>query len=226
MTLEFLHNFAHVLKLDKSQLPSLEKLQRGLLNERKFVPALTDLTKLLLTLVLEYPGLPAGQQGKTFLGQVARDLTVSDENLNELLRMFLASRDAQGKQLAILLEQNAFEALNSTSKAAMLAYMCNELLYCRNVVREIETNIDETTRLKGEKWNVDGKVRQMRQEPNGRNPGQNKNESGNRGRRRNSSSSSEHSDSDTELPNVELTSEKPSVTSNSNEVQLRFSWKR
>ena len=44
----------------------------------------------------------------------------------------------------------------------MLALMCNELLYCRNVVREIEGNIEEGARQRGEKWALEAKQRNAR----------------------------------------------------------------
>ena len=60
------------------------------------------------------------------------------------------------------LESTSFECLDAESKTAILAFLCNELLYCRNVIREIEGNMEEMTRLKGEKWLREGKSRALR----------------------------------------------------------------
>lgn len=57
------------------------------------------LTKILLQLVLEYPGLPSGIAGRTSLGQALKDVGVHRENYSELLKMFLLSRDEEGKKV-------------------------------------------------------------------------------------------------------------------------------
>lgn len=87
---------------DLSDVPSLGELQLGLLNEPRHVPALLRLTKILLTLVLEYPGAVQahnGQQAKTNLGQTVRDLDVTSGNLSELLRIYLSCRDAEAQNV-------------------------------------------------------------------------------------------------------------------------------
>lgn len=54
----------------------------------------------------------------------------------------------------------SYELLEPATKAAILAQMCNELLYCRNVVREIEGSIEVVAKLKGDKWAAEGQLRQ------------------------------------------------------------------
>lgn len=78
------------------------ELQLGLLNESLHVPAFLRLTKILLTLVLEYPGAVQahnGQQAKTDLGQTVRDLDVTSGNLTELLRIYLSCRDTEAQNV-------------------------------------------------------------------------------------------------------------------------------
>ncbi|MCP9259133.1 hypothetical protein DINM_002101 [Dirofilaria immitis] len=68
-----------------------------------------------------------------------------------LLQLVLEYPDCrQELRLGTKLEYCSFECLDPESKAAILAFLCNELLYCRNVVRDIESNMEEMTRLKGE----------------------------------------------------------------------------
>ncbi|VDM39978.1 unnamed protein product [Toxocara canis] len=162
MVNEFVHNFGHVLKIDKRTLPTLSEFVAGLQNDAAHVKSFLNLTKILLQLVLEYPGLPSGIAGRTPLGQALKDVGIHRENYSELMRMFLQSRDDQGKQLGARLEHCSFENLDPESKASILAFLCNELLYCRNIVREIESNMEEMTRLKGEKWLREGKSRALR----------------------------------------------------------------
>lgn len=89
-----------ILFSDKAEVPAINEVQAGLLNDRRGVQSLRSLVKTLLLLVLEYPGLPAGNSGKTLLGQPAKDVGVTDMNMSELLRMFLLSRDEQGKEVS------------------------------------------------------------------------------------------------------------------------------
>uniref|UniRef100_A0AAF5PQ33 Bromodomain containing protein n=1 Tax=Wuchereria bancrofti TaxID=6293 RepID=A0AAF5PQ33_WUCBA len=159
---EFIRNFGHVLKIDLNAIPTLNEFLAGLQNHPNYLKGFLLLTKILLQLVLEYPGLPSGIAGRTPLGQALKDVGVHRENYSELLKMFLLSRDEEGKKLGAKLECCSFECLDPESKAAILAFLCNELLYCRNVVRDIESNMEEMTRLKGEKWLREGKSRALR----------------------------------------------------------------
>uniref|UniRef100_A0A183I581 DDT domain-containing protein n=1 Tax=Onchocerca flexuosa TaxID=387005 RepID=A0A183I581_9BILA len=159
---EFVRNFGHVLKIDLNAIPTLNEFLAGLQNHPNYIKGFLLLTKILLQLVLEYPGLPSGIAGRTPLGQALKDVGVHRENYSELLKMFLLSRDEEGKKLGAKLEYCSFECLDPESKAAILAFLCNELLYCRNVVRDIESNMEEMTRLKGEKWLREGKSRALR----------------------------------------------------------------
>uniref|UniRef100_A0A0N5D0Y7 Bromodomain adjacent to zinc finger domain protein 2B n=1 Tax=Thelazia callipaeda TaxID=103827 RepID=A0A0N5D0Y7_THECL len=159
---EFVRNFGHVLRIDPNTLPTLNEFLAGLQNDPVHLKSFLLLTKTLLQLVLEYPGLPSGIAGRTPLGQALKDVGVHRENYSELLKMFLLSRDEEGKRLGAKLEGSSFECLDPESKASILAFLCNELLYCRNVVRDIESNMEEMTRLKGEKWLREGKSRALR----------------------------------------------------------------
>lgn len=85
--------------LEQKDLPSLDEVHAGLLNDASGVKALRKLTKVLVTLVLEYPGLPTGPAGRTFLGQTVKDVGVTRDNYSELIKIFLLSRDAHGRQV-------------------------------------------------------------------------------------------------------------------------------
>ncbi|KHJ49020.1 Bromodomain protein [Trichuris suis] len=148
---------------DKEEIPSLSAMHAGLLNDPTHRQSVVSLTKILLTLVLEYPGLPSGNLSRTCTGQPLRELAVTNNNYSELLRMFLASRrDQNGPEMAAFLERTSFESLEPTVKSRILAYMCDELLYCRNVVREIESSIEVLAKLKSDKWAIKGKIRALR----------------------------------------------------------------
>ncbi|ETN77822.1 Methyl-CpG binding domain protein, partial [Necator americanus] len=162
MVHEFVHNFAHVLELDLSTLPSLGALCSGLVGDANHFEKVLQLTISLFRLSLEYPGLPTGKSGRTRLGQTISETGVTKENYSELLRFFLATRDSQGQKLSELLNGRTFAELPGEEKASILAFLCNELLCCPNIVKEIERNLEEVGRLKGDRWMRDGKARALR----------------------------------------------------------------
>ncbi|KRZ79721.1 Bromodomain adjacent to zinc finger domain protein 2B [Trichinella papuae] len=164
MVMQFVTTFGHVLNIRKSDIPSLATMHAGLLNNPPDQQAVVNLTKTLLSLLLEYSNLPTGASAvRTCTGVTLKDATVTDANYSELLRLFFTSReDTSCQQLANSLENNSFEAVDPSVKVRMLAYMCNDLLYCRNVVREVESNIEELAKLKSDKWSMKGKIRALR----------------------------------------------------------------
>ncbi|PAV84795.1 hypothetical protein WR25_05319 [Diploscapter pachys] len=164
MVHEFVQNFAHVLSIDLAKVPSLSDLCAGLAGDKKHFDSMMNLVKTLFALVLEYPGLPNGRKGKTKLGQSLQEVGMKRENYSEIMRMFLHSRDEQGKKLSVLLDTSSFECLSGENKAEILAYICNELLCCRNIVKEIDSNLEEVSKLKGERWMREGKARVLKLE--------------------------------------------------------------
>lgn len=52
-----------------------------------------------------------------------------------------------------------FHALNPTQKSEIIAYVCNELLQNKAVVRQIEDSLDRHNGLKTEKWKLDARIR-------------------------------------------------------------------
>ncbi|KJH47457.1 Bromodomain protein [Dictyocaulus viviparus] len=177
MICEFVHNFAHVLELDEifsvlptrmlvsasSSVPSLSDLCAGLVGDVEHFDTVLQLTLSLFRLSLEYPGLPSGgKRSRTRLGQTVSELGVTEQNYSELMRMFLASRDSHGEKLSHLLVTRSFSELSGEEKAAILAFLCNELLCCPNIVKEIDRNLEEVGRLKGDRWMRDGKARALR----------------------------------------------------------------
>ncbi|VDO99630.1 unnamed protein product [Soboliphyme baturini] len=159
MVVEFINTFGSVLKVDKSEIPSIDALHAALLNDSEHEESLRSLTKILLTLVLEYPSLSNGCQTKMFTGQALRDICVNNSNMSELIRLFLYARDENGQKFGRLLDDHEFDTLSGEDKISILAYMTNELLYCRNVVREIENNIEVVAKLKGDKWSYESRIR-------------------------------------------------------------------
>ena len=52
-----------------------------------------------------------------------------------------------------------FLALSPTRKAAILAFICNELLQNKAVCRQIDQSIENVAQLRKDRWVIDGKIR-------------------------------------------------------------------
>ncbi|XP_011493798.1 PREDICTED: bromodomain adjacent to zinc finger domain protein 2B [Ceratosolen solmsi marchali] len=61
------------------------------------------------------------------------------------------------------LRDKPFLALNPTHKAQMLAFLCNELLQNKAVLRQIELSLENVAQLKKERFLLDTKIRKLRQ---------------------------------------------------------------
>ncbi|XP_043287947.1 bromodomain adjacent to zinc finger domain protein 2B isoform X7 [Venturia canescens] len=61
------------------------------------------------------------------------------------------------------LRDKPFLALNPTHKAQMLAFLCNELLQNKAVIRQIEGSLENVAQLKKERFILDMKIRKLRQ---------------------------------------------------------------
>ncbi|KAK5970142.1 Methyl-CpG binding domain protein [Trichostrongylus colubriformis] len=162
MVHEFVNNFNRVLEIDPASLPSLSGFCAGLVGDVEHFGKVLQLTRSLFRLTLEYPGLPSGKRGKTRLGQTLSEVGVTEQNYSELMRIFLSTRDSHGKKLSHLLVGRTFAELAGEEKASILAFLCNELLCCPNIVKEIDRNLEEVGRLKGDRWMRDGKARALR----------------------------------------------------------------
>ncbi|XP_064644828.1 bromodomain adjacent to zinc finger domain protein 2B-like isoform X4 [Lineus longissimus] len=162
MVIEFLNNFGIALGFDLDSLPSLNTLQLALLNDDEYIDEYLSLITHLLKFALEDPGVPNPKDALTQLGHKIMDMEINDDNLSEILRIFIQARNGKPDDLSNLLLKRPLTSLNSTQKAACLAFVCNELLCSKNIVSEIDKNIDTMTTLRRDKWVVEGKVRKLR----------------------------------------------------------------
>ncbi|XP_060523165.1 uncharacterized protein LOC132700053 isoform X3 [Cylas formicarius] len=65
-------------------------------------------------------------------------------------------------KMSVLLKERPFMALSPTDKAAMLAFVCNELLQNKAVVRQIESSLESVAHQKKEKWLLENKIRKLK----------------------------------------------------------------
>ncbi|XP_038642254.1 bromodomain adjacent to zinc finger domain protein 2B-like [Scyliorhinus canicula] len=174
--IEFLHNYGKVLGFDTSKdVPSLNTLQEGLLNVGDNMGNIQDLLIRLLQIAVLNPGMPHKYQSVTFLGEQICDIGINRDNVSEVLRIFLEAYGAEA-ELCEGLKSKSFQAHCSEKKAAVLAFLANELLGSSVVIREIDKNIDHRANIRRNKWIVDGKLRRLKRalakkkgirEPNG-----------------------------------------------------------
>lgn len=62
-------------------------------------------------------------------------------------------------KLSDMLKDKPFMALSPTNKAEILAFICNELLQNKAVIRQIESSLETVAQQKKEKWLLDMKIR-------------------------------------------------------------------
>ncbi|XP_049882484.1 bromodomain adjacent to zinc finger domain protein 2B-like isoform X4 [Pectinophora gossypiella] len=65
-------------------------------------------------------------------------------------------------KLSEALRDKPFLALNATTKAKILAFLCDELLQNKSVLRQIDASLDHLNQLKKERYLLDMKIRKVR----------------------------------------------------------------
>ncbi|KAG8229189.1 hypothetical protein J437_LFUL001061 [Ladona fulva] len=71
-------------------------------------------------------------------------------------------RDNGTWRMSRWLRERPFLSLNPTRKAAILAFICNELLQNKAVLRQIEGAIEGVAQLRRDRWIIEGKIRKLR----------------------------------------------------------------
>ncbi|XP_042733638.1 bromodomain adjacent to zinc finger domain protein 2B isoform X13 [Lagopus leucura] len=162
MIVQFLRNFGKVLGFDvNTDVPSLSTLQEGLLNIGDSRGEVQDLLVKLVSAAVCDPGLVTGYKVKTILGEHLLNVGINRDNVSEILQIFMEAHCGQ-TELTESLKTKAFQAHTPAQKAAVLAFLVNELACSKSVVSEIDKNIDYMSNLRRDKWMVEGKLRNLR----------------------------------------------------------------
>ncbi|XP_021253292.1 bromodomain adjacent to zinc finger domain protein 2B isoform X8 [Numida meleagris] len=162
MIVQFLCNFGKVLGFDmNTDVPSLSILQEGLLNIGDSRGEVQDLLVKLVSAAVCDPGLVTGYKAKTILGEHLLNVGINRDNVSEILQIFMEAHCGQ-TELTESLKTKAFQAHTPAQKAAVLAFLVNELACSKSVVSEIDKNIDYMSNLRRDKWMVEGKLRNLR----------------------------------------------------------------
>ncbi len=71
----------------------------------------------------------------------------------------LLMQETQSYKLSLKVKEKTFLCLNPTDKSEILSFVCNDLLSNKNVVRQIDNNVENVTKAKKNKWEAEIKVK-------------------------------------------------------------------
>ncbi|XP_064471785.1 bromodomain adjacent to zinc finger domain protein 2B-like isoform X2 [Ornithodoros turicata] len=162
MVQEFLHNFGETLHFDVEKIPTLNTLQLALINhDEKSEQEFLTVVQHLLTCAIHDPGTPHCKEAVTVLGQHLKDAPITNESVTEAFHLYFMALDKECAMYQWVTEK-PFLALNPTQKSEIMAFLCNELLCSRAVVRQVDSSIDTVNTLRKDKWLAEGELRKLR----------------------------------------------------------------
>nr|DBA32883.1 TPA: hypothetical protein GDO54_000636 [Pyxicephalus adspersus] len=162
MTMEFLHTYGKVFGLHEAKdIPSLYTLQEGLFNVGDSQGEMQDLLIKLLRAALLDPGLPSYCQSLKILGEKVSEISLTRENVSEVLRIFL---EAYGGDIDLCesLRTHPFQAHPPHIKAAVIAFIINELNGSARIISEIDKTLENMSHYRKNKWIIEGKLRRLK----------------------------------------------------------------
>ncbi|KAH0629183.1 hypothetical protein JD844_011057 [Phrynosoma platyrhinos] len=156
---EFLHNYGKVLGFDVAkEVPSLTTLQEGLFNVGDSLGEVLDLLVKLVKAALYDPGLPPYCQSLKILGEKLSEISLNRDTVSEILRCFLIAYGADDN-LCDSLRTKPFQALPPDRKAAVLAFLVNELNSSALIIKKgFETQGSHTVHIKASNISDTGAV--------------------------------------------------------------------
>ncbi|XP_074598774.1 bromodomain adjacent to zinc finger domain 2B toutatis isoform X2 [Brevipalpus obovatus] len=173
MVHEFLHNFGETLGFDMDSLPSLNTLQKALLNlETEAEDDIISTLHHLLVCAIDDPGTPC--HVTTVMGQKLRDAQISNFNLSEILKVYFQSfanqylDESPEENHPVINIYNAlktgrpFLSLPAPLKMEILAFLCNELSSNQAIVHQIEDTIESLVQLRKERWHLGCELRKYK----------------------------------------------------------------
>nr|XP_020640364.1 bromodomain adjacent to zinc finger domain protein 2A isoform X2 [Pogona vitticeps]XP_020640371.1 bromodomain adjacent to zinc finger domain protein 2A isoform X2 [Pogona vitticeps]XP_020640380.1 bromodomain adjacent to zinc finger domain protein 2A isoform X2 [Pogona vitticeps]XP_020640391.1 bromodomain adjacent to zinc finger domain protein 2A isoform X2 [Pogona vitticeps]XP_020640399.1 bromodomain adjacent to zinc finger domain protein 2A isoform X2 [Pogona vitticeps]XP_020640404.1 bromo len=159
---EFLHNYGKVLGFDVArEVPSLSTLQEGLFNVGDSLGEVLDLLVKLVKAALYDPGLPSYCQSLKILGEKLSEISLNRDTVSEILRCFLIAYGAD-EDLCNQLRTKPFQALPPDKKAALLAFLVNELNSSALIINEIDKTLENMSNHRRNKWIIEGKLRRLK----------------------------------------------------------------
>ncbi|XP_063111035.1 bromodomain adjacent to zinc finger domain protein 2A isoform X3 [Cavia porcellus] len=159
---EFLHSFGKVLGFDPNKdVPSLGVLQEGLLCQGDSLGKVQDLLVRLLKAALYDPGLPSYCQSLKILGEKVCEISLTRDNVSEILRCFLMAYGVE-PTLCDSLHTQPFQAQPPQRKAAILAFLVHELNGSTLIINEIDKTLESMSSYRKNKWIIEGRLRRLK----------------------------------------------------------------
>uniref|UniRef100_A0A674JPH2 Bromodomain adjacent to zinc finger domain 2A n=1 Tax=Terrapene triunguis TaxID=2587831 RepID=A0A674JPH2_9SAUR len=159
---EFLHSYGRVLGFEVPRdVPSLCTLQEGLFGVDDSLGEVQDLLVRLLRAALYDPGLPSYCQSLKILGEKVSEISLNQDTVSEILRCFLMAYGADA-DLCHGLRTKPFQALPPDRKAAILAFLVNELNGSALIINEIDKTLENMSNYRRNKWIIEGKLRRLK----------------------------------------------------------------
>ncbi|KAK4807294.1 hypothetical protein QYF61_006355 [Mycteria americana] len=116
--------------------------------------------------------LPVGQEGTPqlhlcsaqslkILGEKVSEISLNRDTVSEILRCFLTAYGA-GEDLCDGLRTKPFQALPPEKKAAILAFLVNELNSSALIINEIDKTLENMSNYRKNKWIIEGRLRRLK----------------------------------------------------------------
>ncbi|XP_041097771.1 bromodomain adjacent to zinc finger domain protein 2A isoform X2 [Polyodon spathula] len=162
MIVEFLHSYGKVLGFDVARdIPTLSTLQEGLLNVGDSLGEVQDLLVKLVQAALHDPGLPHYYQSVKILGEKLSEIQLNRSSVSEGLRIFLEGCGFE-PEICDSLQSKPFQVHPPEKKAAILAFLVNELNGSNTVISEIDKTLENMSVYRKSKWVIEGKLRRLK----------------------------------------------------------------
>ncbi|XP_028265980.1 bromodomain adjacent to zinc finger domain protein 2A [Parambassis ranga] len=159
---EFLHGYGKIIGLNiPKDIPSLATLQEGLLGLGDSQGEVQDLLIKLVEAALHDPGLPSYYQSVKILGEKLVELELTRSTVSEVLRIFLESHGYE-TEVCNTLRTKTFHALPPDTKAAILAFLVDELNSSNVVTSDIDNTLENMTTYRKNKWIIEAKLRKLK----------------------------------------------------------------
>lgn len=82
-----------------------------------------------------------------------------EESTGKNSAFFALLKENNTYKMSEWLKKRPFLSLNPTKKAAILAFLCHELLQNKAVIRQIDSAIETVAQLKRERWPIEANLR-------------------------------------------------------------------
>ncbi|CAH8573543.1 unnamed protein product [Heterobilharzia americana] len=165
MIIEFLHAFKDILNLDSETIPNLREFQSAFIDrDSECQQILIHLLIELLRLATEDPGIASSRLVTQLLGQKFSETEFNESNISGILRAFIIGRNGHEDDMSDWLKPPVqFIDLNGDQQAALLAFICDELICSSRLISiEVDKAIEQQLLLKREKWIIESRIRRLR----------------------------------------------------------------